>query len=237
MMLAGERVHINGERQRSARCGCAVGADLEGVAMERAEDSNGFQQASADHQPIAFAGHLQLALFFGLLLPLLFLLALLLGFQFGDFFCAEYIYLDGVSIWCRGCARGACGSVKCPDTRQFFIQMARNGGFDGLGALSHERLHSIECLAQSAGFIDLSKDMLARSSCFQGPMEQLAKFIAVDFQASGGLVDTYLKDLFNFFIGQVRCFDEKMGQRRVPGDDTGSGGLASHCWQWAGEVC
>lgn len=89
VMRAAERVHINRQGQRSALGSRAISADVEGIAMERAKDGNRFQQAGADDEAIALAGHIQFALFFSLLRLLFLLLALLFGFQLGGFFFAQ----------------------------------------------------------------------------------------------------------------------------------------------------
>ena len=204
--------------------------------MERAEDRDGFQQAGAHDETIALAGHVQLSVFFGLQLLLVLQLALLLGFQLGDFFGAEHISVGVIRSWRCASGCGGGGSVKRSNTRQFLIEMARDGGFDGLGALPDERLHSIERLAQGAGVIGQGKDMLLWTPSLEGAMEQFAHLVAVHLQASGGLIDTHLKDLFDLFIGQIGGLDEKVGQRRVSGDDTGSDWLAAVHGQWAGEL-
>ncbi len=235
-MGAAERVHINTERQRRRLRRGAVGADLEGVAMKRAEDRDGFQQTGAHNETIALAGHIQLSVFFRLQLLLVLQLALLLGFQLGDFFGAKHISGGVIRGWRCASGCGGCGGIKGSNTRQFLIEVARYGGFDGLGALPDERLHGIERLAQGAGVVGQGKDMLLWTPGLEGAMEQFAHLVAVYLQASGSLVDTNLKDLFDLFIGQIGGLDQKVGQRRVSGDDTGSDWLTAVHGQRAGEL-
>lgn len=67
-------------------------------------------------------------------------------------------------------------------------------------------------------------------------MEQFFKFLAVHLKASGSLVNADLKDVFDLFVREIGGLDQKVGQRRVPGDDSGSDCLASGRWQGAGEL-
>ncbi len=114
--------------------------------------------------------------------------------------------------------------------------MTRDGCFNGLGALADQRLHGVKSQPQGAGLINLRVDMLIWSSGLEGPMQPFIELFAVYLKVSGSLVNANFKELLNFLVCKVGCLDEKVGQRRIAGDDFCRCCLAAERRQGAGEL-